>query len=263
MNGIDVSQWQGYIDFTAVKNAGIEFVYIKASEGTEFTDPFFYRNYANAARAGLPVGFYHYLTARSADAARAEAAHFVAVTEGLSPAGKMVMDIEDMRGMSREEVNDAARAFLEGVEAYSNQPAAIYADAYFAERVLDADLAEYPLWIAQYNVGEPTADTPWRRPAGWQYTDMGRVAGIQGNVDRDIFGEEMQNGGAAPVKRTGDRPADRPADREMRYRVQPGDTLYEIAERFGTSVPVLVRMNRMKNPGLLYPGQLIKLPGQL
>lgn len=262
MNGIDVSQWQGYIDFSAVKNAGVEFVYIKASEGAEFTDPFFYRNYANAVQAGLPVGFYHYLTAGNADAARAEAAHFVAVTEGLTASGKMVMDIEDMRGMSRAQVNSVARTFLESVETYSNQSAAIYADACYAEGVLDADLSGYPLWIAQYNTEEPTADTSWGSPAGWQYTDMGRVAGIQGNVDRNIFGEEMRSDGTI-VKRAGERPEYQAADRDMRYRVQPGDTLYEIAERFGTSVPVLARINHIKNPGLLYPGQQIKLPMQV
>lgn len=60
MEGIDVSQWQGYIDFEAVERAGIRLVYIKASEGGSLVDPFFYRNYANAKNAGLSVGFYHY-----------------------------------------------------------------------------------------------------------------------------------------------------------------------------------------------------------
>lgn len=259
MNGIDVSQWQGYIDFSAVKNAGVEFVYIKASEGTEFVDPFFYRNYANATQAGLPVGFYHYLTAKNEDAARAEAWHFVEVTEGLSAAGKMVMDIENMEGLARSEVNAAARTFLESVERYSGKSAAIYADAYYAEGVLEEELASYPLWIAQYDAEEPTTNTPWGGWAGWQYTDMGRVAGIQGNVDRDIFGEEMKNADAGPVQKRGEKPEYSAAE-AARYRVQRGDTLYGIAQRYGTSVSVLVRINGIKNPGLIYPGQLIKLP---
>ena len=62
-NGIDVSGWQGYIDFSKVKNAGIEVVYIKASEGTRTKDPYFELNYENAKANGLNVGFYHYLTA--------------------------------------------------------------------------------------------------------------------------------------------------------------------------------------------------------
>ena len=57
--GIDVSSWQGNIDFSAVKNSGIEFVYIKSSEGTRYIDPYFEQNYQNAKANGLKVGFYH------------------------------------------------------------------------------------------------------------------------------------------------------------------------------------------------------------
>ena len=57
MNGIDVSQWQGMIDFAAVKDAGIDLVYLKASEGARMKDPFFYRNYANAKAAGCLLDF--------------------------------------------------------------------------------------------------------------------------------------------------------------------------------------------------------------
>ena len=57
MNGIDVSKWQGAVDFAAVKDTGIELVYLKASEGMRIRDPFFYRNYANATAAGLPFRF--------------------------------------------------------------------------------------------------------------------------------------------------------------------------------------------------------------
>ena len=62
-NGIDVSGWQGYIDYSNVKNAGIDIVYIKAIEGSRTKDPYFELNYENAKANGLNVGFYHYLTA--------------------------------------------------------------------------------------------------------------------------------------------------------------------------------------------------------
>ena len=61
--GIDVSNWQGYIDYSQVKASGVEVVYIKASEGTTFKDPYFEYNYENAKANGLKVGFYHFLTA--------------------------------------------------------------------------------------------------------------------------------------------------------------------------------------------------------
>lgn len=63
--GIDVSEWQGNIDYESVKGSGIEVVYIRASEGFNYTDPYYLRNYNGAKQNGLKVGFYHYLTARN------------------------------------------------------------------------------------------------------------------------------------------------------------------------------------------------------
>ena len=74
--GIDVSAYQGDIDFNLVKEAGIDIVYIKSSEGSGFVDPYFEQNYQNAKNAGLSVGFYHYVTARSVEEAVAQANFF-------------------------------------------------------------------------------------------------------------------------------------------------------------------------------------------
>lgn len=261
MNGIDVSQWQGYIDFEAVRGAGIELVYIKASEGTDFVDPFFYRNYANAKNAGLPVGFYHYLTAGDASQARQEAYHFVSVVEGLVNEGKLVMDIEDIGGLDREEVNEIAQAFLQGVEEFSNKIPAIYADDVTAAELLAAELTRYPLWIAQYDVEEPDRDNPWGNWAGWQYTDMGRVAGIQGNVDRDIFTEEILEPETGRVEKSGEPIREQEREQAFRiYRIQNGDTLSGIARRYGTTVEALAEINGIKMPNLIYEGQLLKIP---
>ena len=76
-DGIDVSGWQGNIDYSEVASSGIEIVYMKASEGTSFVDPYFNQNYTNAKANGLKVGFYHYLTARSNSEAVAQANFFV------------------------------------------------------------------------------------------------------------------------------------------------------------------------------------------
>lgn len=276
MNGIDVSQWQGYIDFEAVRGAGIELVYIKASEGMDFVDPFFYRNYANAKNAGLLVGFYHYLTARDLSQARQEAYHFVSVVEGLVNEGRLVMDIEDIGGLDREEVNEIAQTFLQGVEEFSNRLPAIYADDVMASELLAPELTRYPLWIAQYDVEEPDRNNQWGNWAGWQYTDMGRVAGIQGNVDRDIFTEEILEEESGRVRKSPegleeiDRvqrfpegPEERTGEGEETfriYRIQSGDTLSGIARRFGTTVERLTEINGIKMPNLIYEGQLLKIP---
>lgn len=261
MNGIDVSQWQGYIDFEAVKRAGVELVYIKASEGTNLVDPFFFRNYANASRAGLLVGFYHYLTARSREEADAEAYHFVETVKGLVNNARLVMDIEDIAGLSREEVNRIASAFLQAVQEYSGKTPAVYAGADNAAQVLGEQFAVYPLWIAEYDVDEPTMDNPWETWAGWQYTDMGRVAGIQGHVDRDIFTEEILEEASERIAQSGERPVYQRRERSYRiYRIRSGDTLYAIAQRYGTEVNALKLLNKIKDPNLIYAGQLLKVP---
>lgn len=257
MNGIDISQWQGNIRFPLVERAGIELVYIKASEGIDFVDPFFRRHYNGAKDAGLPVGFYHYLTARSASAARQEAYHFVSVTEGLESEGKMALDLEDLTGITKEEINEIALAFLQAVESYSNRSAAIYVDAYNA-MLLDEPIAAYALWIAQYGVDEPDMqNNPWESWAGWQYTDMGRVAGIQGNVDRDNFTEEILEENADIVQKTGEPPA--MGTTIITYRVRPGDTLDGIARKYHVTPQEIAERNQIYNPNLLYPGELLQI----
>lgn len=257
MNGIDVSQWQGNIDFQKVKQAGIELVYMKASEGIDLVDPFFYRNYRKAIDVGLPVGFYHYLTARNVSSARQEAYHFIAVTEGLDGAGKMVMDLEDLAGLTRTEINEIALSFLRTIEEASNKDAAVYTDAYKASALLDKTLADYALWIAQYDVETPDMDNPWGDWAGWQYTDMGKIEGVQGNTDRDIFKEGMLDR-FVTVHQTRERPPFGTTDIE--YTVQPGDTLYGIARKYHVTPGEIARANQIANPNLIYPGQRLSIP---
>ena len=261
MNGIDVSQWQGYIDFDAVRRAGIELVYIKASEGTDLVDPFLFRNYVNASNAGLMIGFYHYLTARNAAEAKAEAYHFVETVEGLVNEAKLVMDIEDITGLAREEVNRIASAFLQAVEEYSGKSPAIYAGVDNAAQVLGEELVVYPLWIAEYDVDEPTMDNQWETWAGWQYTDMGRVAGIQGHVDRDIFTDEMIEAVPEPITRYAECPSYRMRQKSYRiHRIRNGDTLSAIARHYDIEVDTLETFNKLKDPNLIYTGQLLKIP---
>ena len=82
LKGIDVSNWQGYVDYERVKNAGIDVVYIEASIGSDYIDPYFELNYENAKLNGLYVGVYHYLTARSITEAEQEAEFFASVISG-------------------------------------------------------------------------------------------------------------------------------------------------------------------------------------
>lgn len=191
IEGIDISHWEGKIDFRRVRNAGIRFVYIKASEGDSYICPEFERNYREARREGLKIGFYHYVTARTAAEARAEARHFADVIRGKRYEGRPVMDFEFFGDLTRERINEISLAFLRELQEATGKNVAMYSDVYNASHTFDERLSVYPLWIAQYGVQSPDMQNHWNRWSGWQYTDSGRVRGIHGTVDRDYFREDM------------------------------------------------------------------------
>ena len=144
--GIDVSEYQGYINYNSVRDAGIDIVYIRTSEGTNFIDPYFRENYNNAKAAGLKVGFYHYVTSRSTQEAIEEADYFASVINGTSPDCLLAMDFEYFGGLSNSEVNAISIAFLQRLEEVTGKKAIVYSDAYNAGNVFDSSLSSYPLW---------------------------------------------------------------------------------------------------------------------
>ncbi len=192
MDGIDVSHWEGEINFRRVKEAGIRLVYIKATQGTTVVDPDFERNYREADRERMRIGFYHYVTARDVAEAKAEAAFFSERIRGKNQHARPAMDFEEFGELSRREIREISMEFLRELEQRTGVRPVIYSDASNAATVFDDDrLREYPLWIAQYGVERPDMENPWRRWSGWQYTDAGRVDGIAGDVDRDYFRREI------------------------------------------------------------------------
>ncbi len=259
-DGIDVSEWQGEIDFAGVKEAGIEVVYIRASEGAEYKDPYYLRNYEGAKENGIKVGFYHYLTARTEAEALEQAEFFVSILKGLQVDCRLAMDFESFGELSREEINDISKAFLDEVKKLSGKETVIYSDAYNARFTFDDELAEqYPIWVADYDVTEP-GDGNWSTWVGFQYTDRGRTDGIDGNVDRDYFtsGILLSDNSSVPTDTTPE-----PEENTREIIVQRGDTLSQIAAEYNTSYQYLARINNIPNPNLIYIGQRIEVPNNL
>lgn len=147
--GLDVSNWQGNIDYAQVKKTGIDVVYIKASEGTTYKDPYFERNYANAKSNGLKVGFYHFVTATNTQSARQQAQFFASVISGKSPDCKLAMDFEQFRGgITVNQINEISKVFLETVEQLTGKKTVIYSNLNDAQKIFSRELAnKYPLWI--------------------------------------------------------------------------------------------------------------------
>lgn len=259
--GIDVSNWQGYIDYAEVRDAGIQVVYIKASQGTNIKDAYFDINYENAKANGLRVGFYHYLTATNREQAQEEANFFVSVISGKTPDCKLVLDYETFGGVRREEINNIARTFIERVEELTNKEVILYSDLSNAINTFDASLAEdYELWIAYYEDRNHliNIETSWNTYIGIQYTDRGRVNGINGNVDRDLYTEEIFLDETSEIENNSGNTT--PSNTEsVEYTVQSGDTLSAIARRYGTTVQELVDINNIQNPDLIYPGERLRI----
>lgn len=253
LEGMDVSVFQGNIDFAAARSDGIEAVYIRASYGQDGVDAFFRQNARSAARSGIPFGFYHFLEAADVDAARVEARHFATLIRATAYDCRPALDFEVDADLTSAQASAVVRAFLTETQAILGVRPMLYVDVSNARR-MEPDLAAYPLWLAQYDVDAPDLSfTPWRAYTGWQYTDQGRVAGVTGNVDRDVFTDG--------ILLTDQELTPAPAP-DRTVTVRPGDTLWALARRYGTTVSELARLNNIPNPNLIYVGQVLRLPSR-
>lgn len=260
--GLDVSNWQGNIDYAQVKKAGIDVVYIKTSEGTTFKDPYFEQNYVNAKANGLKVGFYHFVTATNTQSARQQAQFFASVISGKSPDCKLAMDFEQFRGgISVNEINEISKVFLETVEQLTGKKTVIYSNLNDAQRIFSKELAnKYPLWIAYWGKenGLINSSSNWQNWEGWQYTNRGIVAGVNGYVDRNKFTENILLKECTNCPQV-DNPNSGEETQNIYYTVKRGDTLSEIAARYQTTVQQIAGENNIINPNLIYPGQVLKI----
>ena len=258
--GIDVSGWQGNIDFAQVKNEGIEIVYMKASEGSNFVDPYFNQNYTNAKVNGLKVGFYHYLRARTVEEALEEARFFVATISGKTPDCRLAMDFESFGNLTISEINQIGLAFMRNVEILSKKEVVIYSNTNDATTIFEGELTNYPLWVAQYEVEEPTANGKWNTWIGWQYTDLAEISGINGYVDRDKFTEVIlltNTQEEIQLPENTNKPA---TGGTTTITIQRGETLSRIAIEYNTTVSRLVELNNISNPNLIFAGASLIVP---
>jgi len=186
--GIDVSHWDGAIDWAKMKAAGVEFAFMKATEGTTFTDPAFATYWREAPQDGVIRGAYHFF--RPAVDPIQQADFFVA-TAGIPGPGDLplTLDLEVTDNLPAATVAKAALAFLGRVEELSGRVPIIYTSA----RVFDTVLAtpsgfdHYLLWDAQWNVTCPSISSPtWTRWTVWQYSNTGQLGGLS-NLDVNLF----------------------------------------------------------------------------
>ena len=206
LKGIDVSEWQGTIDWREVAKDGVQFAVIHAGYGRELSqkDKYFERNYAGARAAGIKVGAFWYSYADSVARAEQEARTCLKVLDGKHLDLPVFFDQEYEPGilkLSTKTRTDIVLKFLETIKA-AGRPCGLYSSTDFITTKLQANrLTAYPLWIAEYGSKLHYTGKVW----AWQYTDKGRVAGIKGRVDME-HGYFAQTHTASPdLLRKGDR----------------------------------------------------------
>lgn len=187
-HGIDVSRYQQKISWQGVHEMEIEgvrirFAFIKATEGTRLTDKYFKRNWKNARNHKITRGAYHFFLPQT-DAAR-QARYFmsrVKLERGDLPP---VLDAEHAGQQSIEAYRAGLRIWLNLVETHYQVKPIIYTNADFYKKYMGDDFEDYPLWIAHYyERKQPRIKREWQF---WQHNDRGRVNGINGPVDFNVF----------------------------------------------------------------------------
>lgn len=181
---MDVSRWQGRIDWDAVKASGkVDGVMLRAlgfSGSRPYVDPYFERNYAACAARGIPVGVYFWMGSTSTCGQADITGLLRSVLEGKTFQLPIAIDVEDpkLKALTPAELSALVRLYAAEIERWGLY-AMVYTYTNFADTALDMGaLAAYDLWIADYRGKRPT-----RKHGMWQYTDKGTVPGVKNGVD--------------------------------------------------------------------------------
>ena len=262
--GIDVSYWDAGIDWPKVRATGQRFVFAKATEGDFHSDQTFGANWSGAKAAGLLRGAYHFFRA-NVDGKK-QAARFIDYVKSVNDLGELppVLDLETHDGQKKEKIIERAKVWLDLVEAAFGKKPIIYSAQYFLQDYFSEAgggppiwAKDYPLWLAQYpnNYSEdskPFLPRGWFKWTFWQYSEKGRVNGINASVDMNLFNgalEELyQLAGVKPVTADSSKP--------KRHSVAAGDSFESIANKYGVTVRELVSAN----PQLLKTGDSLTVP---
>jgi lysozyme len=259
--GIDVSYWSAGIDWPKVRATGQRFVFVKASEGEKYVDPTFDDNWAGARSAGLLRGAYHFFRCNADPGKQADC--FINAVRAMPDMGELppAIDLETNDGQVNERVIARAKAWLDRVQSAFNKKPVIYSGHYFLRDHFSepgggppAWVKDYPLWLAQYpnqyTPGiQPSLPRGWFQWTFWQYSDKGRVNGINDKVDMDLFNGTLEQLYAFAGTAL-------PQDRPKTHTVASGDTFESIANKYGLTVRELMAANLQ----LLRQGGSLNIP---
>jgi GH25 family lysozyme M1 (1,4-beta-N-acetylmuramidase) len=198
--GVDTSNHQHSsttsINWSSVANDGVKFAFLKATEGTSYQDPYFKADWAASAKVGIYHGAYHFARpSTAAGSAVQQADYFASFIGPQTSRGTLppVLDLETTGGLSPRQLISWVQQFLTELQTRTGRNPIIYTSPYFWIDNLNNSTAfhDYPLWIAHYGVSSPTVPGQWPTWSFWQSTSTGRIQGISGNTDKDVFNGSM------------------------------------------------------------------------
>ena len=274
IKGLDVSKFQGEVDWERVKAAGYRFAMLRDGYGFNTVDPQFRRNASECNRIGLPIGAYWFCYAVSPSSAVQEADGCLDTIADYKLEYPVCYDIEQASvdyasgegvTITPELAKQLVKSFCDRIEA-KGYFAMFYSNKNFLDQYLGSDIAKrYALWYARY------ADTfDGTDCAMWQYTSQGSVPGISGNVDLNLSYVDFPSvirsaglnrlSGGTPSPSPSPSPSPAPSTDYITYVIQSGDTLSGIAARYGTTVSELTRLNGISDPDRIYAGNTLKVP---
>lgn len=296
IKGIDLSQHNGNVDFTKVKNSGIEFVILRigwiGNKENHTLDTKFEEFYKKAKEVGLKVGAYVYSYVENETAMQLAINWVNEKISGKTFEYPIFLDLEDSQisNLSKDTLTKLARQFcwyIENSGVYANKN-------WFTTKINVSELTNYKIWVAEWNGKDMhTADF---KVDLWQYTSKGKVDGISGNVDMNYCLNCEGNTGQI----TGQKSLEEIANAVIRgdygngeerkqkltaegynyeevkakvneilgvnnnnnyvtYTVKSGDTLSEIAQKYGTTYQEIAALNGLADPNKIYPGQVLKI----
>ncbi len=225
LKGIDISKWQGDVDWNAVANDGVKFSFVRVSDGINTQDQYFDKNWEESRAAGIYTGVYQFFRPNQSVLGQANYlleqmgcdmnARTCPITDMDLPP---VIDVEHRpSGWSKTQMRNAVRTWIERVEEFGLEPV-IYTGRFFWRDYVDStEWQDHPLWLAHYTNNCPNIPNDWSDWDFWQFTDSGSVSGVNGPTDTNQFNgtldmlEALRPGGAGddtPVEPCGTVAAD-------------------------------------------------------
>ncbi len=193
VQGIDISHHQQIIDWNKVADQDIDFVFVKATEGSEHQDTLFPKFWNDIKKAGLVRGAYHYFSPYSS--AEEQAKHFIQTVQLEKGDLPPVLDVEIMDKDQNASPRQSALRWLQLIEKHYNVKPIIYTyQKFYLAHFTGEEFKDYPIWIARYNSPNNPPFIPFGRHwSFWQYGNCGHLTGIKGCVDFDVFHSDRES----------------------------------------------------------------------